>query len=1394
MKKIIIFVLLMFPVFVIGQTTTENYVKTTVYQVATQTGVVDEQQKIESITYYDGLGRAEQSVSVKAGGNKQNIVQMVTYDSLGRISKQYLPYATATEITNPLDFTNQGILKSSIETFYNTTKYENTLNPYSETLFENSPLSRPLRQGAPGNSWKIQKDTIADHTVHFVYDTNTVSTQGEEGDDVLHFEVIFNGTDVTQPSLQLIGVHSENRLSKTIIQDENFEQRMEAVGPPPGPFDPPQEYVMVESGDHAIEEFTNKKGQVVLKRTYDQEIPHDTYYIYDDFGNLTFVLSPEASNQIIDSNNLLVSNYQEILDKLGYQYKYDYRNRLIEKKVPAKGWEYIFYDVLDRPVLTQDARLRENNQYLFTKYDALNRVVYTGMYQATGGGSSTSIQTTINNQSSFNETRTAATSIGNDTIYYSNGVFPTSTITVHTVNYYDSYADHTGITLPTIVFGKSLTSNTKGLPTVAKVRVLGTDDWITTVTGYDEKARPIYGVSVNTYLDTEDTSESRLDFTGKVVESKTTHQKTGHQTMVTKDYYTYDHQDRLLTQAQQINTEPLQLIASNTYDELGQLESKRVGGKLFDNAYKDIVDVSVSNDGTLITKISPKDLYNAGLSTTKKIDGDGILSFTNVVANKRYMVGFNDSSNSASSDEIDYGFLFAWNNPGRYRVRIREGGVTTYITGYINFGAEDHFAIQRQGNVLSFIQNGTVVATHTMTQSFPSLVGDISMRDQGATIRNFGVYAPTAATSLQKVDYAYNVRGWLTDINPVGFGGSVDLFTFKLYYDTTEGFDTTQGMTPTPLYNGNIAQTVWSTANTDSQERSYAYTYDALNRITMASSGKGIDFNTKDAFSLYGVSYDQNGNIMTLKRDHQAGATTISLMDDLTYTYVGNQLQNVDDLSSNPQGFKEGVGFGDDYTYDVNGNLTADQNKKITSIVYNHLNLPTTIIINEVGGQNGTITYIYDATGIKLAKVLVDNSQGITKTTSYAGGYIYEDNGTVESLQLFSHPEGYVEPSTTLGGAAFQYAFNYTDHLGNVRLTYADSNDDGTIQPSSEIISEKHYYPFGLEHSGYNDVVTSNKNDVAERFMFGGKEYGQELGLDWYDISARNYDPALGRWMNIDPLAEAMRRHSPYNYAFDNPIYFTDPDGMSPQGCCEGLVQWFKDAAAGLSRVLNGGVSPDVPVGSPRDYSSRTSSRPTKNITGNYFGDMVVNLMGYQDFKQARNGDPTAQFRVITSVMLAALPESRAGTKSSSSSLKLFRSGTKSGNLLNYTVKGGSKDITTGSAVLSEKGILQLDFNVPSNLKRQGIGTEMFDDAIKTFGDDITGVEGLWTYDSNGNMSDNLKSFIDNVDWMGGSMTPEQAAFNTITGKWAKENGFTNVNILSNEIDEVNVIFTKPNE
>ncbi len=176
--------------------------------------------------------------------------------------------------------------------------------------------------------------------------------------------------------------------------------------------------------------------------------------------------------------------------------------------------------------------------------------------------------------------------------------------------------------------------------------------------------------------------------------------------------------------------------------------------------------------------------------------------------------------------------------------------------------------------------------------------------------------------------------------------------------------------------------------------------------------------------------------------------------------------------------------------------------------------------------------------------------------------------------------------------AGFDYVYEYKDHLGNTRLSYTDTDGNGTIDPANEIVKESNYYPFGLAHKGYNGNVSPYWNSVAKKYMFGGKEYQGELDLAWYDITARNYDPALGRWMNLDPLAEQMRRHSPYNYAFDNPIFFIDYDGMIPcpnGDCPEGIFaraasnpevqKNIEDAKSSSKQILSGDLNIEPKLG-----------------------------------------------------------------------------------------------------------------------------------------------------------------------------------------------------------------------
>ena len=349
----------------------------------------------------------------------------------------------------------------------------------------------------------------------------------------------------------------------------------------------------------------------------------------------------------------------------------------------------------------------------------------------------------------------------------------------------------------------------------------------------------------------------------------------------------------------------------------------------------------------------------------------------------------------------------------------------------------------------------------------------------------------------------------------------------------------------TPLFNGNISTTTWRTAS-DGVLRKYSFGYDQLNRLKYAHYQKpGITAQRPGSYDE-SLSYDKNGNIQTLNRfgylDNDNG--TVVEIDNLEYNYNYNQLHDVGDYSNSINGFKNENSTGEDYHYDENGNMTVDKNKGILNIVYNHLNLPTSIAFE----NEKYISYLYNAGGVKLQKFVEDMVNPVS--TDYLSGFQYVGG----KLKFFPHAEGYVDAY----GNQFNYVYNYTDHLGNIRLSYGEEKRTGFVK----IIEENNYYPFGLKHSNYNlqksdfvpAVLGSAVNLDAEvelkpvarnsyQYKYNGKELQDELGLNMYDFGARNYDPAIGRWMNIDPMAGKWQEYSPYTYTLNNPMFFVDPNG-----------------------------------------------------------------------------------------------------------------------------------------------------------------------------------------------------------------------------------------------------------
>jgi RHS repeat-associated protein len=288
-------------------------------------------------------------------------------------------------------------------------------------------------------------------------------------------------------------------------------------------------------------------------------------------------------------------------------------------------------------------------------------------------------------------------------------------------------------------------------------------------------------------------------------------------------------------------------------------------------------------------------------------------------------------------------------------------------------------------------------------------------------------------------------------------------------------------------------------------------------------------------YTVSGLSYDANGNILSMNQNGFKIGSPAAPIDQLTYSYQPNSnkllqvTDAVNDTGSVLGDFHYKTKGAYDYSYDGNGSLVLDNNKGIDTIGYNYLNLSQLVHMQ----GKGNIRYTYDATGNKLQKRVIDSVSGLATTTLYLDGFQYQRRTPIgnlsagtDTLQFVGHEEGrarWAYHKYTNGDSAYAWEYDFTekDHLGNTRVLLTQEKDTASYTATMEARFRKTEDAlfYGLETSSYaragvmgypNDTTYGSPNDSVARVNGNGPKTGPAIILkvmsgDKVDIGAQYY-------------------------------------------------------------------------------------------------------------------------------------------------------------------------------------------------------------------------------------------------------------------------------------------------
>ncbi len=1165
--------------------------------------------------YYDGLGRPLQTVtkqgSLITGGSPVDLVAASVFDSIGRTSRVYLPFAANSDRGNT-SISDGGFKMDPFQEQYWFYSDSNTSSPilgqgetfyYGKTQYEPSPLNRTAQSFGAGNNWV----SGAGKGLNYNYWVNSLA-------DSVQIWTVTNGAFGNFGSYSVTGSYVAGELYKSVTTDENGRQ---------------------------VEEFKDRENKVVLKKVQLTAAADggsgsgysgwlSTYYIYDTVGNLRSVVQPATVAQLPGASWILSAT---MLAEGCFRYEFDSLRRMVIKKVPGAGTVNMIYDQWDRLVMSQDSNLRAINQWLYTKYDAIDRPVVTGLYTDNTHLTLASMQAYLNGQGlgryeTFNN--------ANYPEYSLTSSFPSvSSGTVLTYTYYDNYnwtgwygpwgsrdasldsyfpaASNTVYPYPQAM---TQSANTAGLVTGIWD---GTGPGLLTETFYDDHQRPIQTRYYN-FTGGTDITSTQYSFTGQplMVAAKTILAGTNAQTNIVLTQLSYDSLGRVVKLSKKISNSLVnggampsawETTVQNGYDALGHLAGKNLGNKpgagagtpLTNQVYaynirgwllsvnKAYVDNSTNGDQYFGMELGYDKNSSLGTYPTAQYNGNiaGMLwKGEGDQAKRKY-----DFSYDAASRLTGANFNQYVSGSGPSATFDKSAGIDYSVNG---------LGYDANGNILNLLQKGWKLSSSQSIDSlsYTYLTGSNKLQrvtdgdnDSTSELGDFH-YNPASKGS---VDYSYDGNGNLTIDNnkaittiTYNYLNLPTLIKMKGKGTLQYWYDNAGNKVQKQVVDSTITpRLVTTTLYLDGCQ----FKNDTLQFVGHEEGRIRLDTTGGPGFYYDYFMKDHLGNTRMVLTEQQetdfypdASLETAMLANESLY-YAGEDSGRT--LISGIPGYPtDNYTIPNNYTQLLSGtsymvgtnitikvmagdtvNIHADDWYRQNGVTpSNNVNGPlASLITGLAGGIIGAdpehfLLSQLEGTGVLnsptgLPAFLTDVSSGYvtTKPKAFLNWILFDEqfhivytgdgnNSGFEQVgadtTLVSHTKTGIVMSKS--GFLFVYVSNESNNINvywdNLQITHK----------RGRIMEERHYYPFGLAMANLSSQAAGK---LENRYRYNSKElqhkeFSDGTGLEEYDYGARFQDPQLGRWWGIDAKAEASSNFSPYNYTTDDPVRFTDPDGM----------------------------------------------------------------------------------------------------------------------------------------------------------------------------------------------------------------------------------------------------------